>query len=373
MLERPNPTQIMINDQLQKAIQFNCDISDARDNGIYSICTLVLKLRNLFKWENNIEPWDEPHPSEILDWIDSRENYWDDIKTKPYQELPVNGSCIDPYHVVKINDYLKTTGLVYGSGYGRSMKSIFFLAEKLEDKKVDGCQTIILGHEYAKELASPFAMLQDETIYIRKEPLRFYLWDQIQEATPSGKKAMLHSLQQYNLLNKDGLLNRNLLIEKLDFIVDQEMSTYIYHEVGEMHDTSLDRDTLKTIISFFPDSPIEFLARAIKDILADTHPKGMLCHILDQRKKASLGFYVAFLDGLRKVLFPEIIDAFDLFLGDEDWTHIEEARNNCRQNLQELADKLHIIFDQPNKDSLGSLQSQVEKEILIPLGLGKEQ
>ena len=43
---------------LLKTIKHNCDISDARDNGIYSICTLVLKLRNLYKWEHGLEPWE---------------------------------------------------------------------------------------------------------------------------------------------------------------------------------------------------------------------------------------------------------------------------------------------------------------------------
>lgn len=358
---------------LQQAIQRNCDISDARDNSIYSICTLVLKLRNLFKWENNIEPWDEPDPSDILDWIDARENYWHSIKDESYKSLPLNGGEVDPYHVPKINESLADTGLVYGSGYGRSMKSIFFLAEKLEEKIVDGCPTIILGREKAKELASPFAMLQDGIIYIRKEPLRFYLWDQIQEVNPSGKTALLQSLRHYNLLNKKGLLDRNRFIEMLDFIVEQEMATYIYHEVGEMHDTSLDRDTLKTIISIFPDSPIEFLARAMKDILADTHPKGMLSHIVAERKEASLGFYVAFLDGLRKVLFPEIIDAFSLFQEDDNWRHIEQARDTCRQHLQNLTEKIHTIFDQPYKDSSDLLKTQVEQELLVPLGLGQPQ
>ena len=41
---------------------------------------------------------------------------------------------------------------------------------------------------------------------------------------------------------------------------------------------------------------MEFIARALKDILADTHAKGMLSHIINNRKKSSMGFYVTFLD-----------------------------------------------------------------------------
>ena len=48
-------------------IQHNCDVSDARDHGIYSMCSLVLKLRNLYKWERGLEPWSEPDSADLLD------------------------------------------------------------------------------------------------------------------------------------------------------------------------------------------------------------------------------------------------------------------------------------------------------------------
>ena len=49
----------MTESRVLDTIRHNCDISDARDNGIYSICNLVLKLRNLYKWEHAIEPWQD--------------------------------------------------------------------------------------------------------------------------------------------------------------------------------------------------------------------------------------------------------------------------------------------------------------------------
>ncbi len=359
----------MQNKSLAEAVQHNCDISDARDNGIYSICTLVLKLRNLYKWENHVAPWDEPEPKEILDWIAAREDYWATIEKNSFLPLPVHGNSVDPFHVAAVNTYLNTPSLVYGAGYGRSMKSVFFLAELFEERNVEGCPVVILDKEIAKELASPFAMLQDGTIYIRKDPLRFYLWDQIQEARPSGKLPLQYSLKLHRLLNYKGLLDRDLFKEKLGLIVEQELTTYIYHEIGELKDTTIDANLLKQIISIFPDSPIEFLARALKDILADTHPNGMISHILAERKESSLGFYVAFLDGLRKVLFPEIVDAFKDFVKNNNWQAIDLARKLCRDHVQKLAYTLQSIFSQPEKDPLTKLQQRVEKEMLAPLGL----
>ena len=49
----------------------NCDISDAYHAGLYSICGLALRLRDLYKWENQLPPWEERDSSEILDGIES--------------------------------------------------------------------------------------------------------------------------------------------------------------------------------------------------------------------------------------------------------------------------------------------------------------
>ncbi len=56
------------------AINHNCAVSDARDNGIYSMCTLFLRLRNLYKWEHGKLPWQEEEPAILLDWIEKKED-----------------------------------------------------------------------------------------------------------------------------------------------------------------------------------------------------------------------------------------------------------------------------------------------------------
>jgi hypothetical protein len=47
----------------------NCDISDARHAGLYSVCGLALRLRDLYKWEKGLNPWEEKDSSEVLEWI----------------------------------------------------------------------------------------------------------------------------------------------------------------------------------------------------------------------------------------------------------------------------------------------------------------
>ena len=351
-----------------QTIQHNCDISDARDNGIYSICTLVLKLRNLYKWEHNIEPWEEPESADLLDWIEVKENYWETIAEKDFLRLSINGNDVDPYDLVTVNKTLKEPGLVYGAGYGRSMKSVFFLAEKIDEYTVEGCPVQVFGTEMAKELSSPFAMLQDGTIIIRREPLRFFFWDHIQEIRSSSKASLHHALAQYGILS-DGQLDQDQFRAKLDYLVDQEIPIFIYHEVGEKLQKTLDSKTLKRIISVFPDSIFELVGRSLKDVLADTHPQGMVRFIIEEQREASLGFYVGFLAGLRKELFPDIIRVFDQFVQTNDWQLIEQARVNCRERNCRLAEKMAEIADYLGHETPEEVQLRLSEEILAPLGL----
>ncbi|OGQ94717.1 MAG: hypothetical protein A2521_11515 [Deltaproteobacteria bacterium RIFOXYD12_FULL_57_12] len=357
---------------LFNAIRQNCTISDARDHGIYSICILVLKLRNLYKWEHGLAPWDEPETAILLDWIAGRETHWEEIRAEQFAALPVNHSELDPFELQAVNHHLAEHGMVYGAGYGRSLKAIFFLAEKLAEKTIEGRPAVILGREKARELSAPFAMVQDGTIIFRTEPFRFYLWDQIQEIRPSGKTALQYALGQYQLLAADGTVDRNRLRQEFDVMAECEMESFLYHEVGELQDNPISSALLKKLIATFPASAIELFARALKDILADTHPLGMLGHIITHKKESSLGFYVAFLDGLRKVLFPEIGAACLRFMTNGNWQEIEEARLACLHNNKKRASELTAIWQEFDRHHPETTRRRLEKQLLCPLGLGNK-
>ena len=92
-----------------------------------------------------------------------------------------------------------------------------------------------------------------------------------------------------------------------------------------MQDTVFDRETWQEIIAAFPHTPIELLVRTVKDLLADTSEYGTLAHIIEERKTSSLAFYVAFLESFTKTLFPQIIEAFEVFTQTRNWEVIEQA------------------------------------------------
>lgn len=136
-----------------------------------------------------------------------------------------------------------------------------------------------------------------------------------------------------------------------------------------MRQHTFDSNTLIKIISTFPDSAIEYVSRAVKDVLADTHPEGMIRFIIRERRDASLGFYVGFLAGLRRVLSPEMIDAFDHYLKDGDWGLIEQARIACRDNNLRLAERIRQLADLIEVEDDEQIKLRFSSEILTPLGL----
>ena len=349
-------------------IRHNCEISDARDHGIYSMCTLVLKLRNLYKWENALQPWEEPEVAILLDWIDAKENYWATLAEEPFRPLSVSGKIIDPFDLEDVNETMNGT-LLYGAGFGRSLKTVFFLAEKREQRMVEGCPVMILGREQAREMASPFAMVQDGRIIIRTQSLRYYFWDQIQEVRSSCRSSLQLALVPYGVLTGGGALDQQRFRETLDTIVEEEMNLFIYHEVGEILQTTLTSASLRAVISCFPGSVLEFVSRAVKDVLADTHPRGLLAYIVRERRRSSLGFYLTFLDGLRKTLFPEAQSAWQLFLSDGDWNHIERARHDCWRKNQLVAEQIATLALMIGTDSDEKILTRFNTEVLAPLGL----
>lgn len=355
---------------LLKTIKRNCDISDARDNGIYSICTLVMKLRNLYKWEKGLEPWEEPDSPVLLDWIEAKEEYWESIQSETFTDIPVNGEAVDPFHLPVINEYLSAENMVYGAGYGRSMKAVFFMAEVLEDRVVEGCPTLILGREKARELSSPFAMLQDNVIYIRKDPMRFFFWDQIQEINQSCRVSIQQALKAYDLLQDGCGLDRQKLIAVFDDIIEEELEIFIYHEVGEHQENLLNSEVLQKIIAAFPASALELVTRSVKDMLADTHPVGLLSHIVTKERGSSLGFYFAFLDGMRKHLCPELIEAAKRFWDSGDWSLLQQAIGSCREKNEKLALQLKTVSQRlAQGESPEAVGEWAGKNVLAPLGL----
>ena len=329
-------------EQLIPQIQYNCDLSDARYAGLYSVCGLALRLRDLYKWEKGLAPWVEKEPSEILDWIGSKEEAWEEIRDESYKKLELDRHQFDPFDTQTLNQLLYEHGLFYGAGYGRGLKPTFFMAQIMADDQVDGTPVYILGKELARDLFAVPALTQDSTILIRQKIAEVYLWDQMVYINKSGRRALDYALNQMGLGKQD----RSAWKSNLTELTREVMGIYLHHEMGELSDEGIDRELWQEMIGAYPRSSIELFARAIKDILADTGSRGALHYILTERRPASLGFYVAFMEGMHKSLFPELRDAFADFVKNEDWNLIEHAVKSGFEKARGLADRMMVLFQQ---------------------------
>ena len=348
-------------DRLTRQVLKNCEISDAQHAGLYSICGLALRLRDLYKWEKELSPWIEKDSSAILDWIGEKEQLWERLADKKYADLTIGDKSYDPFNTAAINAVLEPIGLLYGAGYAYSLKPTFFLATIKNKGQSGGYTVYTLERELARDLLTLPVLSQDNLILLRTDSARLFIWDQIAFIKKSGRPALRFALRHCGLKKQ----HSEALQHHLPTILAAQKDNFIYHEIGEMKDLTFDPDIWRELIAAFPHSPVELLVRAVKDLLADTTRHGTLCYLIKHRKAAALGFYVAFQDGLIKELFPELRAAFRDFTNLLDWRIIEEAVSTGYRNAKNYTEKIVQIFQTGRQNQqMQWVKKEIERRLL---------
>jgi hypothetical protein len=354
--------------KLIEQVRHNCSISDYLYAGTYSVCGLALRLRDLYKWEKGLEPWVEEDSSVVLEWIGKKEEEWDQLADQEFAGITVGGKTYDPFDLEGINAVIAPHGIFYGAGYVQGLKPSFLLADLVEAREVDGFPVYILGREHARDLLTVPALSQNNSILMRKESARIFLWNLIFFLKKSSREALRFALETYGIPDR----HPQALKENFARICEDEVDAYIYHEVGELKDTGFDHEAWRDIVAAFPHSLIEFFVRALKDILADTDEHGKLRYIIRERKTASLAFYAAFLDGLRRMLFPQLAEAFTEFKENRNWLCVEEARTRGSAGARAQAEAITGIYRAgKQKDDMAWVAKEIERTVLGPLGILK--
>jgi hypothetical protein len=356
---------------LRRQVQRNCDISDARHAGVYSLCGLLLRLRDLYKWEKGIVPWREPEPPELMEWVEEREQYWEQIMEEEIGPLDFGGERFGPFDMAGLNARLRPLGLVYGAGYGIGMKPTFFLAESEASRSEGGLIIDVVNRELARDIFMTPAMRQGDQVFARRSCMLFFLWDQILEARPSAREALDFGLAPYGAGLDDVRRNAAKLGEMLERVAGRELETWVYHEIGEALDDGFDGRFFRELVSAYANSPVEIFVRVLKDVLADTHPGGLLGHIVQNRIESSLGFYVAFQRAISRTVFPEIREAFRRFRQIGDWGLIEAAREAGRKNMLHHLAVLTRVHSESSASGTDAARERILSEILQPLGIVK--
>lgn len=321
---------------LIRQIQRNCDISDARHGGVFSVCGLALRLRDLYKWEQGLEPWAEEDSAALLEWIGNREQYWESLAGSEYELLVLADRQVDPFDEETVNSVLGAHGLYYGAGYARGLKPTFFLAAVEDRREIDGCRVYGLGRELARDLLTLPALSKGRTIQLRRESARRVLWDQISFVAPSGRRALTAALNACGLVDH----RPGALCGRLDELLAVQEELHLHHELGEIQDPHFGRDLWREMVAAFPLTRVEFLARHVKDLLADTSPSGTLRQVCRSRSTAGLALYLAFADRLTKALFSGLEACFDEFLQTSDWSRVEIALETGHSQARRHAEVL---------------------------------
>ncbi len=291
--------------QLAATVQRNCDISDARHAGDYGLCTFLLKMREYYRWENEL-PFTRTLPQdEVGEWLKTRELHWDGIEREAFQPLPLARGALDPFDAETANRELLPQGRVYSAGYGSFRKPVFFLGELLRIERRAGLTILVSSCEYARELAAPPAMLQGRTIFVRMESVRRYLWEKIEEwQWRKLDNAMARALAAYDFIaGPEAALQR---------MAENEVETMILHEIGESMAGELLGEAWHDMAVAVGRSRAEVLVRAVRDLLADC--LSTLPGLLGRADPAALHFYFATFDAPRRQLFPEAVAAYQHFL-----------------------------------------------------------
>jgi hypothetical protein len=337
------------------AVRNNCHISDARHAGDYTLCVYLLKMREFFRWEQDI-PYNAPLAQDDLsNWLTQREEHWDSLDGRTFENIPVNGNILDPFDDAAINARLNEIGYVYSSGYGRNLKPVFFLGELDRREKRDGYTLLVSGRELARDLAAPPAMSRNSTIFVRRESLRRMIWEKVEEwRWNRPDNAMKVALGHYDFDNNAE--------QSLDEMTDMALEGAILHEIGEVRAGELLGPAWQDMLVAIGQSKAEIMVRAVRDHLADALST-LPCLLADPRP-APLHFYMANVSNMRKELFPGLVTAYKAWSDDGDTSPLEHIAEQSLPHWQTLTTDLLEIFETNKADCQQAIISCIESRVL---------
>lgn len=316
--------------QLAKHVQRNCHISDARHAGDYTLCIYLLKMREYYRWEKSYSFSESLSTDDVGDWLTSREHLWEGLEDAEYEQIETGQSRYDPFDSKSINEKLLQHGLVYSGGIGHKARPHFFLAKLESKKKLNGYTILTAAEEYARDLTSPPAMSQGNTIYIRRESFKRMIWEKTEEwRWNKPKNAMAKAMHYYNFDKHPE--------QALESMTNSELESAVLHEIGEIKAG----ETLKGWANMMPDiasTQAEIMARAARDHLADAI--STLPSLVEHNKEASIHFYFANLTNMRKLMFPSLLSAYQNWIESHKTSALQKTIDKSMPHWQNITNQM---------------------------------
>jgi len=322
------------------AVQKNCDISDAQFAADLTLCTFLLKMRELYRWEHEIPLTQEMPKCEVGDWMNERERFWQSISDAPYEPLPLLADGIDPFEVARANQELAPHGLVYSGGFGRACKPHFFLGSLLREEVREGFKVYVSGCEFARDLDAPPGMMLDGTIFVRTESLKRWLWEKYEEWNWNHRnEAMARAVDYYDFKHSPA--------SALQAMTETETESIILHELGEaMVSAELGAklgEQWPLMLAAVMRSRAEIMARAVRDLYADC--LSTLPGLLARENPAAIHFFFANFTGMRRKLFPELAAAYQTWLKTANSADLIRVSSEGQTRWQACAKHMVELFN----------------------------
>lgn len=341
---------------LVDAVQHNCHIADARHGSDYGMCVYLMKMRELYRWEQGL-PFDA-HLSkdEVGDWLVAREELWDGLADDDYRPLPLGDRRLDPYDTAAVNGVLEHYGLVYSAGLVHGGKPNFFLGElEGREQPANGFELWLSGSETVRCLNSPPAMNAGRSIFLRRESLRRYLWEQLESwRWNRPDNAFARALGCYPFES-----NLEVALERM---TENELAAAREHEIGEyLAGQSLGEPWNEMLLDLAL-TPAELMARAIRDCIADC--RRTLPTLVETGRAASIHFFVGNFSAMRKKLFPRAADVYAQWLADGDLRPWAALAREGDAHFTALAEDMLALHDKQGPDCAAAIAQLVESRVL---------
>ena len=336
---------------LIQTVQHNSHIADARHAGNFTLCVYLLKMREFYRWEQQINFQQELTNDDVGDWLVEREGLWDDLEEQNYKPLHINGVDYEPFDNQAINAALSADGLVYNAGLGNQCRPHFFLAELEQKLEEDDYTLFIAAKELARDIASPPAMQQGNNLYIRRESLRQIIWEKVEEWRWIRTDSPLGRSIHYYDFDSD-------IETALDAMVNTEIDMVIAHEIGEVQAEKTFGTKWQDMLSTLPRSKAEIMLRAIRDHYADacsTLPK-----LISTNNPATIHFYFGNMTAMRKELAPTLFDAYETWHKEGDLSQLEKMLPTLLEHWQLLANKALALYVDQEQDTETAIESLIE-------------
>lgn len=332
---------------LVDVVQRNCNLADARHAREKSMCTYLLDMREHFRWAAQLPLGAAPDRTQLSEWIAQREQSWELLPTDdaPFVPLPL-GSGVDPFDDDAANRYLAAHGWIYGAGIGLFGAPLFFLAERASEQTRDGARVVVTEREWARGVAAPPAVSRGQTVIVRLDALRRWLWTRVEAGSRrAGDNAFGAALRAYAAADAATGVER---------MARGETETLILHELGELRAGALLGKDWERMIAASP-RRTELVLRAVRDLLADCLVT--LPELLARDARASLLFWYATFDGLRRQLAPELAEPFRAEPDRVDRAALADAARAGASRWLERASGLQAAWQ---RDGRGALEQAAD-------------